>query len=209
MIINRSLNFPIYIIILGLVLSVCTNKEEGSNQNPANDTTFTQNQSTPDTYTATMLRKNALNGNLTKLKEALSNKVEVNARDQAGRTALMLAAYNGHKEVAAFLLENGAHIDLTDQNGRTALLFAASGPFPKTAGLLLNWEANPNTQDSEEGWTPLMFAAAGGHSAVVQTLLEHGADPSIKDTDGEKARDFAQKNGFESIIESLMNAKNN
>lgn len=158
---------------------------------------------------ASMLRQNAMNGNLTKVKEAMNNKVEVNVRDQAGRTALMLAAYNGHKEVVAFLLENGAEIDATDHNGRTALLFAASGSFPETAELLLEWEANANTKDSGEGWTPLMFAAAGGHSAVVKTLLEHGADPSIEDKDGEKAIDFAKKNGFQDIAKLLMNAKKN
>lgn len=127
----------------------------------------------------------------------------MNAADQAGRTALMLASYNGHTEIARFLLEQGASISDQNAEGRTPLIFAASGPFPETVELLLNQGADPDIRDQGEGWTALMFAAAGGHREVVQTLLNHGADASLKDKDGETAIDFARNNNHMEVFNLL------
>ncbi len=121
-------------------------------------------------------------------------------------TALMLAAYNGHTEIARVLLDHGARVDDRDGGGRTALMYAASGPYEETVRLLLEWKADPLAVDQEERFTALMFAAAEGHADVVQTLLRHGSDKDIVDVDGDKALDFAARNGHEEVVRLLSDS---
>ncbi len=145
----------------------------------------------------------ALEGRLQAVLSALSKGADVNALDQEKRSALMLAAFNGHTEVVRALIEKGASVNATDSMGRTALMFASSGPSPDTVWLLLENKADPDVQDSGEGWTALMFAAGEGLAEVVQVLLEHGADRTLKDVDGDTALDFARKNGHTRVVRLL------
>ncbi len=145
----------------------------------------------------------ALEGRLQAVLSALSKGADVNSPDQERRSALMLAAFNGHTEVVRALIEKGAIVNATDSMGRTALMFASSGPSPDTVRLLLENKADPDVQDSGEGWTALMFAAGEGLAEVVQVLLEHGADRALKDVDGDTALDFARKNGHMFVVRLL------
>ncbi len=52
---------------------------------------------------------------------------EVDARQQAGFTALMAAAMHGHEELAQLLLERGADATLASDDGKTAADFAREG----------------------------------------------------------------------------------
>ena len=61
---------------------------------------------------------------------------EINARDDYGDTALMLAARYGHKEIAQALLDKGANPDAQDKGGYTALMLAAHKGHKEIAGLL-------------------------------------------------------------------------
>jgi ankyrin repeat protein len=142
-----------------------------------------------------VLRLAALDGQIERVRASLDQGAAPDAIDPDGRTALMMAAYNGHTETVKMLLDCGARVDATDRVGRTALMYAASGPFAATVQLLITREAEPNIRDTEEGFTALMFAAAEGQVEVIKVLLSHGADVTIKDNDGDRALDFAVKNG--------------
>ena len=60
------------------------------------------------------------------IKLCLAAGVDINAVENAGRSALFGAALQGFDKVVQFLAEHGAKVDLKDRNGRTAL-DAASG----------------------------------------------------------------------------------
>lgn len=60
---------------------------------------------------------------LTKL---LSEGADVNARDAAGETALMLAAARGRLDVIGLLIERGADVNAASDAGNTALMLAAA-----------------------------------------------------------------------------------
>jgi ankyrin repeat protein len=51
-----------------------------------------------------------LRGNLNVVKALVTNKIDVNAYDQDGNTALHFAAENGYKEIIEFLLDYGSKI---------------------------------------------------------------------------------------------------
>lgn len=145
----------------------------------------------------------ALNGLQTEVISAIEKGLNVNSKDEEGRTALMYAAFNGHTALMQKLLEKGASVDLRDANGRTALMLAASGPFPQSVKLLLDNKSDPNLVDGEEHFSALMFAAAEGQLEVVKILLKYKADPSLKDVDGDNALTFAANNGHKDVVDYL------
>jgi len=147
----------------------------------------------------------ALNGNLEKVKEFIAGGLIVDATDENGSTAMMLAAFNGHTEVVKYLLREGADVNHHDSNDRTALMYASSGPANETVKLLLEAGAEVNVTDNIEGFTAIMFAAAEGQTEVFKTLKAAGADIYIKDKDGETARDFANNNGHSEIVKLIDN----
>lgn len=138
--------------------------------------------------------------------EAMLPSVDVDARDDAGRTMLMLASYEGHSTTMRLLCENDADPNLRDVNRRTALMYAASGPNAHAVEILLAHGAQVNLTDGEEGWTALMFAAAEGHADIVTLLLRNGADPGLMDIDGESAAYFARSNGHSDVAALLEKA---
>ena len=149
----------------------------------------------------------ALNGQMSRLAEGLEAGIDVNSRDQEGRTALMYAAYNGHTQAIKILIEKGGLVNLADNYGRTALMMASSGPFPATVKMLLDNQADPNMTDSEEHFTALMYAAAEGQLDVVRILLSYRADPALKDIDGDDALTFAVNNGHKEVASLLQSLK--
>jgi len=98
----------------------------------------------------------ALNGQSAGVMNSLEEGVDVNARDQDGRTALMYAAFNGYTEIMEKLIQKGALVNLCDNLGRMALMFASSGPYPVSVRLLLINRADPDIADKEEHFTALM-----------------------------------------------------
>ncbi|AIN95953.1 hypothetical protein LPMP_090370 [Leishmania panamensis] len=48
---------------------------------------------------------------------------------------------------------------------------------------------------------PLVFAAAFGREEAVRFLLAHGADPDVASTTGLRARDYAARRGYGSIVQ--------
>lgn len=200
--------FPRLLAVTCLVVSLCVLPHVGCRSEGGAQESRAQKEEPPAPRTnpaaaADALRDAALEGRLQAVLSALSKGADVNAMDQERRSALMLAAFNGHTEVVRALIEKGASVNATDSMGRTALMFASSGPSPDTVRLLLENKADPDVQDSGEGWTALMFAAGEGLAEVVQVLLEHGADRTLKDVDGDTALDFAKKNGHMFVVRLL------
>ena len=152
-------------------------------------------------------REAALNGQIGIIRDQLPHVQNVDAADESGNTALMLAGYNGHTEIVRLLLDQGADVNHTNRDGRNVLMYTASGPYPETVELLLERGAVLDRADKEEHFTALMWAAAEGHLDVVKVLLKHGADPALKDVDGDTAASFARKNGHSEVADYIKNYK--
>ena len=150
------------------------------------------------------MRQAALEGDREKVKKTLDAGINVNAMNQEGHTALMLAAYNGHTDIVSSLIQRGAVVDRRDLLGQTALLYASSGQFPETVRVLLDKGAEPNIVDSNEHFSPLMHAATAGNLDVVKLLLESGADRLLTDVDGDNAEFFAKQAGHNQVAEYLQ-----
>ena len=98
---------------------------------------------------------------------------DVNATDEEGLTALMLATSN-NPAVVQTLIEAGADVNAEDEALGTVLMHAALDNNPAVVQTLIDAGADVNAKD-EDGRTALMLAVKYNFSAVVQVLIEAGA----------------------------------
>ena len=173
----------------------------------------------------------ASNGMARIARRLIDAKVNLDAQDYSGWTALKHAAGRGEDEVVKALLIAGADINLADEEGWTPLIGAASKAAWSTVELLIDSGANVNIA-TESGSTALaqvvsrrllrhtrvslsQFAGREVDSELeegyafalvfVEKLLDAGADPDVlyeEDSDN-KLIDEAKENGDDDLVELL------
>jgi ankyrin repeat protein len=87
----------------------------------------------------------------------LERGIEVDTRDEEGKTSLMRAAKNSDTEMIRLLLEFGADPNLADKEGMTPLMYAAAKANIENVRILLERGANPAARNNA-GETPLQIA---------------------------------------------------
>lgn len=125
--------------------------------------------------------------------------LEVDARNEAGETALMMAALKGELAWVERLLARGAAVRMA---GWSPVLYAATGPDTRTLALLLDRGA-PIDAEAPNRTTPLMMAARYGPESSVELLLARGADVKRRNDLGMTAADFARSAGREALAKRL------
>ncbi|RLN31523.1 hypothetical protein BBJ28_00014585 [Nothophytophthora sp. Chile5] len=68
---------------------------------------------------------------------------DVNAKNNEGRTPLMVVAYMGREEIVKLLLANSVNVELKDNLGRTAFAIARSNRKNVVAELIAEGPAPP------------------------------------------------------------------
>ena len=122
-------------------------------------------------------------GDRNAVQQLLRSRVDVNAAQPDGSTALMLAAERDDVDVARLLIRANANVNAANEYGATALSVACARGHADLVKLLIEAKADPNAP-LLSGETPLMSAADKGHTAVVRVLLEHRADVNRKEARG-------------------------
>ena len=138
----------------------------------------------------------AREGSAEDVQAALDAGANVHARDDDGRTALMLAAWlNENPEVVQVLLDAGANLETRDSFGATVLMLAAwLNENPDVVQVLLDAGANLETR-GRTGMTALMIAAwLNENPEVVMVLLDRGADATATHSSGRSVIDYAREN---------------
>ena len=109
---------------------------------------------------------------------------DIDARDDEGRTALMLAAAHGDQEKAKAMLGHGASAKHADLNGDTALHAARTA---EVAQVLLDAGAEINAS-ALDGATPVLRYCQRSHpSPLIHTALRAGASAATTDHRGRSA----------------------
>jgi len=93
----------------------------------------------------------------------------VNAKNENGVSAILLATYFGHRDIAEVLLAKGVELNIFEA--------AAAGHLNRVR-LLAKEEAELIDSYSSDGFTPLSLAAFFGREDVLDLLLAHGANPN-------------------------------
>jgi 26S proteasome non-ATPase regulatory subunit 10 len=117
----------------------------------------------------------------------------VNAQDDAGWTALMIAASSGDFEKARSLLATpDIDVNLKNESDCTALTYAASrGRNDIMTLLLMRDDTDLNVQDKHARNTPLMRAIANKHILCVRKLIQAEARVDMRDSEGNTALHYA------------------
>lgn len=137
-------------------------------------------------------------GNLSVFKELIiefklaNGTLDMNAVNNEGKTALLLAAENGNGECVSGLANHGANPDLRDKDGRTALIIAVQGRHTDCVASLLKNGANMLLKDNT-GKSAFDYARETDQPQVLAAL-------------DEKKKEFVAKMGDE-IDNSLLTGK--
>ena len=114
---------------------------------------------------------------------------DVECRNTADESPLMLAALRGDLAMARALISRDADVNKT---GWVPLHYAASRGHIPMIDLLLEHHAYIDAESPNQT-TPLMMAAMYGSATSVKLLLEAGADATLRNDAGLSALDFAQR----------------
>lgn len=129
----------------------------------------------------TFLHHAAYWGSTNCLNYFLSHGADVNAVDNAGQTALLLAAAFGQFNAAQILLNAGATSTINHKTkaGGNALVHASTNGHPRVVQLLVENGATINTLCFEAKSSPLYMSVQNNHLEVVAQLLKCGADINL------------------------------
>jgi len=129
---------------------------------------------------------------------------QLNAADQAGRTALEAAVTRGEVELCEVLLTRGAKPTLRKDNaGNTQLHAAVTLKSERLVRLLVKHKAELSDQN-RRGATPLLLAAESGQAAVAELLLQAGAGLHLCDSSNRSALELALENGHLNTLGVLL-----
>jgi len=95
--------------------------------------------------------------------------VDINARDEFGRTALMRACSIKNTIIAQKLLDLKANPNIKARSGKTALMCISDGGMEnlELVRMLIEHGADPNVTDNK-GWTAIIYATQWGLCGVVK-----------------------------------------
>jgi ankyrin repeat protein len=134
----------------------------------------------------------AAKGDVVAVVRSLKGGVQIDARDEAGRTALLIATYNNRIGVARVLIDAGADVNAKDDISDTPYLYAGAEGRIEILQMMLG--AGANLRDTNRyGGTALIPAAHHGHPEAVQLLLEAGVAP-----------DHINKLGWTALLEAII-----
>ena len=113
--------------------------------------------------------------------------------------------YQKFKEIALQLKAAGAKVDCLDEDGDTLLTYVGyTGKWKMVPFLVNELGCDVNAQgDGDE--SILMLATSAGNTNLVKLLLESGAKKELINEAGKTAKEQAEDNGLNDILETLNN----
>ena len=125
------------------------------------------------------LNKAIIANDITKVKTILKDsKIDLNAKDDDGFTALTVASREGHIKIVEMLLNAKADINVKTLENNTALMVATANRHIDIVRLLLTAKSDVNAI-STRGATALLLASGLGNIELVKLLLNAKAEVNI------------------------------
>ncbi len=154
-------------------------------------------------FTTDSFLQSAKDGNNEVLKLFLDAGMNVNERNEKGRTALLEAVAANRPETVRTLLERGADPNADAEDGRPPVLIASLEGSAEVVSALLSKGASTESA-GKDGMTLLMAAARGGNATLVKRLLDEGANVNAADIYGNTPLINATLTGQVEIAKMLL-----
>jgi uncharacterized protein len=143
-------------------------------------------------------------GDTARVRALIDTRVDVNATQADGTSALHWAVDRDQPEIVQMLIRAGANVKAANRFGTTPLWLAAVNGNAKTIAMLLEAGAGVAATNGD-GETALMVAARTGKADAVNVLLARGADPNVKEGwRGQTALMWAAAEGHAAVIDTLV-----
>jgi ankyrin repeat protein len=126
----------------------------------------------------------AMRGSRDAVRAAIQRKVDVNATQVDGTTALHWAVQRDDAEMTDLLIRAGARVAAKTREGVTPLQLAAINGNAAIIDRLIKAGADPNGALTPAGDTALMMAARTGKTEALRVLLEAGGNVNARETWG-------------------------
>ncbi|CRK40826.1 hypothetical protein BN1723_004938 [Verticillium longisporum] len=158
------------------------------------------------TYTRRILLHDAtFHGSFRVVRIFLDHGMDVNEKDNAGQTPLIVAVKVGHPEIARHLLEFGSEATLRDKDGWDALFYAASGRKLGSGRVdlvsyLLSAGCDPFSENPILAQTPLAWAILYGDHEMFARLLTGAISTTAHRSDGTWAFEPAWVDYFKRLV---------
>lgn len=142
----------------------------------------------------------AWKGDISKVTKLISKGVDVNLKDDEGRTALSMASSKGRTDIVELLIDNGADINVIDSDGNTPLLDAVLEYHFETAKLLIDRGADFYA----ENYAGTTVLNSTGNLELVKYVISKGADVNAKNIYGQTPLTCALSNYRMEIAKFLI-----
>lgn len=140
------------------------------------------------------------------VEKLLSRGADANATNANGGTPLMYAAIAGNIDIVKALVKAGGDVDARGSNGWSAIMVAAAKGHADLVRYLISIDVETDAVDVYN-WTPLIRASYENRLAVVAVLIESGQVAiNHRDDQGATALHHAAGNGYDELVERLMQA---
>ncbi|XP_058449820.1 ankyrin repeat domain-containing protein 27-like [Malaya genurostris] len=135
----------------------------------------------------------------------VSPKINLNATNGEGYTALHVAALHGNVDMLNILLDNRVNVSARTRFGATALHLACRERRFNVTKLLLSRRSNEEMVDLKDcrGETSLHYAVEQNQQRIVELLLRAKADKSLRNLAGKRPIDIARDRLFFNVVSVL------
>jgi ankyrin repeat protein len=138
------------------------------------------------------------------IRALIKQRVDVNARQGDGATALHWSVHWDDAEAVDLLLRAGAAVNAANDYGATPLWLASGNGNATVVETLLRAGADPNAALGS-GETPLMTASRSGNVAAVKSLLARGANANAAERlRGQTALMWAAAQQHPEVVQTLI-----
>ena len=114
----------------------------------------------------------AHNGDIAEAKKLIDNSADLEARDGAGRTPIIVAAFASHESMVELLQKAGADMNAMEHRAYDVVTIAAVANDLPMLDIVLELGANSGNVTSPYDGTALIAAAHLGHHQVVKKLID-------------------------------------
>ena len=152
---------------------------------------------------STSLEYAVRNGNREMVQVLLRGGAELNSRNEAKQTVLMMLGEECTSDIVWDLIHAGAKVNLKDEDGDTPLIEAAMVNNVGVLNVLLHAGAKVDDRNNQ-GQTAFMLAAEQGLTKNVRALIIAGADMNARDHAGKTALTYAKENDHQRVVKLLQ-----